>query len=114
MENQRKHILVFICIGLVVLAVGFFLEYDKSIPIQGASYELQTHKGDGLWYYEIYEDGQLLIRQEQIPAVRGAQYFRSEKDAQSTGRLVVKKLRERQTPSITISELNQHGITFKE
>lgn len=116
MENQLRHILAFIVIAVAIL---FFAIYSSTHQDDGkiaekGEYDLVAIQNEnGQWYYEIYGDTVLLIRQEHIPAVRGQQFFASKEDAEKTARLVIRKLNANQAPSVTINELFEHGITFK-
>ncbi len=115
MDNHLKHILVFSSIALIVVFLGVCTLRTKTMGQTEERYDLITaESSDRGWYYEIYHDTILLIRQRHIPAVKGLQYFVSEQDASKTGELVIDKLKKRQSPSVSISELYQYGITFKE
>lgn len=63
------------------------------------------------WGYQILKDGKLIIDQEQIPAIQGNQYFKSEEDALKTGELALKKIKGQIfPPTISIRELDSLGI----
>jgi hypothetical protein len=62
------------------------------------------------WGYNIYKEGKLFIRQEQVPAVQGTVPFASEQDAAAVAKEVVKKLNLGESPRITVAELQRLGV----
>jgi hypothetical protein len=74
--------------------------------------ELKTMAVDGGWGYQVVIDGKVFIDQKYIPCVRGGQRFQSEDEALKTGRLVLKKLRDGQMPTLKIQELDSIGVTY--
>ena len=63
------------------------------------------------WGYQILKDGKLIINQEQIPAIQGIQFFKSEEDAIKTGELALKKIKGQVfPPTISIQELDSLGV----
>ena len=71
----------------------------------------QTFKVDTGWGYKIYKNKKLFIYQNLIPAVNGHFLFKSQKDAEKTALLVIKKMtKEAGLPALTISELDSIGV----
>ena len=78
-------------------------------------YSLKCFQSDNdSWYYEIYYKDQLLIKQENIPSVKGAKKFKFKEDASKVGSLVIKKLEEGNAPTISFSELKKLNIHLGE
>lgn len=68
---------------------------------------------DKNWFYEVYNENHLIIKQQYIPGVQGRQYFQSKRDAEVIALLVVKKLQKGGNPNIEVSELEEFNINFK-
>lgn len=114
MKSQSKYILVILTVSILTLL--FF--YSKSLVkeksmLNKSSYALQVIEKDSLWIYEIYDKGNLFIRQEYIPAVKGKQVFTSKNDAEKIGNLVVTKLAKDEFPVISIADLDHNNIYFE-
>lgn len=115
MEDQLKHSITFLVIAIFVFVLGFILQNSITNSKDERGYELvMLENGHNQWSYEIYRDKDLLIRQVYIPAVKGNQYFNSKKDAEKTGRLVIDKLSNNASPSVSLYELFEQGIWFEE
>lgn len=65
--------------------------------------------GDGFGY-DITADNNILIKQENIPAIQQQKKFISYRQAEKAANVVVKKLNNRENPSISIEELKKLGI----
>ena len=74
----------------------FSLKYNKS--------------SNNYWSYDIYQENQLFIRQEFIPAIRGNKKFKSKEDASKVGLLVVDKLNKGKKPRISKTEIEDLKI----
>ncbi|OED40301.1 hypothetical protein AB832_03640 [Flavobacteriaceae bacterium (ex Bugula neritina AB1)] len=104
---------LFVCF---VIALGVMLTTYAITPNQETSiYEIQVKELSNKqgWYYEIYKEKKIIIKQESIPGISGFQNFKSERDAQKIAELVVQKLKHQITPSITPKELKICNIHFK-
>ncbi|WP_179352187.1 DUF4907 domain-containing protein [Winogradskyella vidalii] len=114
MKRPYNYIMVFLTITIVILLFFYLkLPHEKSTANPSESpYALQVIEQDSLWIYEIYEEGNLFIRQEFIPAVKGKQVFKSKKDAEAIGKLMVSKLANNEFPAISIADLNQNNIRY--
>lgn len=105
-----------ITIVITVISIVTVLLYNNSITkteTNNDSYELVVLNSDSTWVYKIFYENTLLIKQEYIPAVGGNQRFVSEEDAKRVGELMIKKLKNHKTPSITIKDLKINDISFK-
>ncbi len=99
-----KNILMAILLG--ISGVLFFSCKPQRVA------ELKTVAVEDGWSYEILIDNKVYIKQEYIPCVTGKQRFQSDADAQKTGRLVLKKLRDGQMPTLRVQELDSLGISY--
>lgn len=57
------------------------------------------------WGYEILIDQKIYISQKCIPVIDGNQVFKSKHDALKVGEIVIRKLRNNVTPTVTKEEL---------
>lgn len=112
MENSKKHSIAFSVIALVVLVIAMLLEARETTGTTAEDrYRLVLLKKDtGAWYYEIYDDRMLTIRQECVPGIPGNIDFLNRKSAETAGRLVLSKLRNGQLPVLSMEELEINGI----
>lgn len=81
-------------------------EEDKNIDSPHVT-EINTFLvQNGRYYgYEILIDGKVFIHQEQIPALKGIQYFQTEELAMKVGTAVKNKLDQNKHPGLTIEEV---------
>ncbi|GAA4112584.1 hypothetical protein GCM10022393_11110 [Aquimarina addita] len=114
MRMKMNYVLIFGIITFGVLFGTCFVSmgpgsdpYSKYYSLEVK--ELSDHYG---WYYEIYIDDTLLIKQKNIPGAYGYQFFKSKKDAKKIALLVVDKLVQEITPTITKAELDSCNIDF--
>ena len=97
-----------------VLAMFFLIGYGyNNLNEKKDQYVLKVEEKNNIWYYEIYLKNKLIIKQESIPAVKGKQPFSSKDDATRIGKLVLKKLFNKQNPTVSHEDLIQHNIEFK-
>ncbi|XLS29532.1 DUF4907 domain-containing protein [Flavobacteriaceae bacterium M23B6Z8] len=93
---------------------GFNHHLNKQPKDTTVVFELVVGKiNDHSWYYQIFRNGNLIIQQNTIPAARGTQFFTSYSDAFVIGNLVTEKLQRGENPKITVKELMEKGISFK-
>ena len=108
MTIKRTYSLIAIAALLVCIAVIFFYNH-RSRENQVYIYAEPFRSGDG-WGYNILADGKVHIHQPFMPAVPGRQEFKTEEDAMKVGRLVVKKITENLSPTISLKELDSMGL----
>jgi hypothetical protein len=70
------------------------------------NYRVKVFNSEHGWGYDILIKNKLIIHQPYMPTVSGQVAFGDKSLARKTGRLVVKKLQNNQSPSITKDELN--------
>ncbi|WP_299222232.1 DUF4907 domain-containing protein [uncultured Aquimarina sp.] len=112
MKEFLKYTIVFITIVTGVLVLSFFLQ--KETLKNDDVYTLKINeRAEKEWYYEVYSDSKLIIKQETIPGVSGIQHFKSKEEARKIGTLVITKLKSGNMPMISLNELKKYDITFK-
>ncbi|GAB5565508.1 MAG: DUF4907 domain-containing protein [Winogradskyella sp.] len=115
MKNLLKYVVVFFIIVISVFTITHFIsQQDESVKQSNNNITLHISKQENYWIYEIKRNDQLFIRQEYIPAVSGKQRFKTKKEVEIIGEIVLEKLSNRMNPTITIDDLKTNGITFKE
>ena len=62
------------------------------------------------WGYTISQNNKIIIKQTIIPAVQNSNSFKSETDALKVGRLVLEKLENNLSPTVTKNDLNLLSI----
>ena len=95
----------------VIVAIALIF---SAVWITKDSAAIYTHvfKTEAGYGYAIIDHGQILIRQEHIPAISEEIAFCSEEDAEKAGELVLKKITRRINPALSQEELNDLGIEF--
>lgn len=91
-----------LCVVLITGVIWSIVEEQTTY-----THVFKTESGFG---YAIIDHGQILIRQEYIPAIANHQSFCSETDAERVGELVLQKINRNLSPSITRQELQSLGI----
>lgn len=96
--TDRKKAIIF---ALFAVITGVLL----ILAGRGHFYDVELYKsGDG-WGYDILKKEKVYIHQPFMPAVEGEVPFPDKKSAGKAGRLVIKKIRNRELPSITQEEI---------
>ncbi|MBN2667202.1 MAG: DUF4907 domain-containing protein [Bacteroidales bacterium] len=99
MTDKKKKAFLITALFAVIIAVSFV------VARRGQFYEVALFRsGDG-WGYDILRKEKVYIHQPFMPAVEGEAPFRDKKSARKTGRLVVKKIRKHQLPSVSKEEI---------
>ncbi len=112
MKGILKYFIVFVTIAISVIAISFLIL--ESISEEEDLYTLELKKyNESEWYYEVYSDSKLIIKQETIPGVTGIQRFKSKEEAKKIGTLVITKMKSGIMPMISLNELKEYDITFK-
>ena len=101
-SKSRTHTLTLYIffISIVVIVPCFLLLFQPD-------YKLKIIKLESGWGYTISNDQGIFIYQENIPVYQGVRSFPSKSTAKKTGKLVLKKLRERKLPVVTKNDLDQ-------
>ena len=111
---MNHKLLKYLKVGLIVASINAICLFAVIFFNQKAEnmYSLELIQKDDSWCYQIFQNDQLFIRQEYIPAVSGNQSFKSYFDAKKIGELVVQKLNENKFPSVTLEELRLNNVKF--
>jgi len=75
---------------------------------------LQTFEVEKGWGFAIKINDKEFINQQRIPGIQGNYPFKSKEDAEKIGELMIKKLKERKMPSISLEELKEAKIELPE
>ena len=95
---NRKNFILFSLLGVILLSVLIFTG-------GGHKYNIELFKSGNGWGYDILKDNITYIHQPYIPAVAGQIPFPEKKSARKAGRLVIKKIRNHQSPALTQEEI---------
>ncbi len=114
--GNKKHSIAFLIIGITTLLIGTLLDSGnfqvKSIET-GYGLKLAENPTDKSWYYEIYNNGNLQIRQEYVPGISEKVRFASKREAERIGTIVLNRLNSGQFPVITEQDLEKNGISYQ-
>lgn len=111
MKTICRYISVFAVIVFGVLLVSYvFYSNQQKTENFNTEFSLVVKEQGSFWFYEIYRKDTLIIRQEYIPVVEGMQKFKSKKDAEVLGNVVLQKLLKNEYPIITKDELINSDI----
>lgn len=113
---NKKHSIAFLIIGIATLLIGTLLDSGnvqlKSVET-GYGLKLAKNPTDKSWYYEIYANGNLQIRQEYVPGISEKVRFASKIQAERIGTIVLNKLNNGRFPVITEQDLKKNGISYQ-
>ncbi|PKG43763.1 DUF4907 domain-containing protein [Psychroflexus sp. MES1-P1E] len=87
-----------ITIGLIVIT--FLLVANKDQSIGSKTFGVDTGFG-----YEITNKKKVLIKQNHIPAIQESKPFYSKEDADKVANLVISKLKNKKSPTVSLKEL---------
>ena len=91
--------------ALILALFAVILGVSVTLAGRGHFYDVELYKsGDG-WGYDILKKDNVYIHQPFIPAVEGEVPFPDKKSAKETGRLVIKKIRNNESPALTKKEV---------
>ncbi len=72
--------------------------------------EVKTFNEQNNWGYEVIKNGKCIIHQDCIPVLSGNMPFTNQEDAKKVGLLVLTKIKNKETPTVSAGELRQLGI----
>ena len=91
--------------ALILALFAVILGVSVTLAGRGHFYDVELYKsGDG-WVYDILKKDNIYIHQPFMPAVEGEVPFPDRKSAKKTGRLVIKKIRNRESPALIKEEI---------
>jgi len=103
MQTTTKHNIIVIAVStLMAISVPFIYRPVKKERINYKTF----HSGPG-WGYDIIMNGKLVIHQEWIPAIAEKKEFLNETQAKQTANLVILKLKNNKTPTLSKAEVDQ-------
>ena len=102
MITTTKHSIIVIILSIAIAAAIPFLYKHNERKISYQTF----HRGSG-WGYNIVVNGKLSIHQEYIPAIAEKKEFSTEIQAKETAQLVVYKLKNNKSPTLTKTEVEQ-------
>lgn len=111
MKDKIQHVIALVVIAIVVILIAVLMDlktqkhqFDDDLKL-----EIINTSNEG-WAYRILYHDKIIIYQKSIPALAGNTPFSSFEDAEKIGSLVVERLKNRQSPSITRADLEDLGI----
>ncbi len=110
MLKKGLYLLAFLAIIIIYFSYRSYNHSKQYVPEDKVKLEAFRSK-DG-WGYRIIKDGRTFINQSYIPAISGNHAFPTEEDALRVGKLVLRKVKELEIPSITVHELDSLGISI--
>ncbi len=111
MKEIFRYAIIFITIIFIMLLINYKVNETTKFTDE---YSLNVIKVDTFWIYEISKKDELFIRQEFIPVVEGKQVFKSKKDAEIIGEIVLKKLASNKIPAVTMEDIKSNKIIFND
>jgi len=95
---KKSYLTVFAFLLVIILT-------SVMLTIRGQSFNVELFRSGQGWGYDIMKNNKIYIHQPYIPVIEGEIPFSNRQSAKKTARLVVKKLKERNSPTITKEEL---------
>lgn len=97
MINRKRFLLFALFLIIILMAI--------TLTGRGHFYDVLVFKsGDG-WGYDITKKNKTFIHQPFIPAIEGEIPFSDKRSARKTGRMVIRKIRNHQSPAVTLEEI---------
>ncbi|VAW21476.1 hypothetical protein MNBD_BACTEROID01-609 [hydrothermal vent metagenome] len=110
MLKKGLYLLAFLAIIIIYFS---YRSYNHSKQyVAKDKLKLETFRSEDGWGYRIIKNGRTFINQSYIPAIPGNHAFLTEEDALRVGKLVLKKVKELEIPSITVHELDSLGVSI--
>ncbi|WP_181938010.1 MULTISPECIES: DUF4907 domain-containing protein [unclassified Arenibacter] len=105
---MKRILVAYILITVVAVSLLFsFSNYSLGTTKGKTPFHSQIFKVGSGYGYQIDLKGRILIKQEYIPILEGKRPFTTAKDAQRTANKVISKLLKKESPVLTISELEE-------
>lgn len=115
--NFRKYInpAFLLVVVIVLMFVSQILKHYNNLENNTPEdFVTETFKAEnGGFGYLIKLKGRVIIKQENIPAISSKVSFKTENDALKTAGLVVKKIKQKKVPTVTLHELDSLKIAVK-
>jgi hypothetical protein len=91
--------------ALILALFAVILGVSVTLAGRGHFYDVELYKSSDGWGYDILKKDNVYIHQPFMPAIEGEVPFPDKKSARKTGRLVIKKIRNRESPTLTKEEV---------
>lgn len=101
---MKKRTIIF---TVLIIASIFIVKLSN---ISSNEFDLEIHKVENGWGYNIFKKNKVIIKQDIIPGLPVKKPFATEKDAIVVGKLMVEKLKNKKKPSISYKELQINGV----
>jgi hypothetical protein len=113
-----KKILLFLCIGAFIACSTEpkeVLNETETPSIKNKTTTEYTYltvqNQNSEWGYQLFKDGQLMINQQNIPAIQGNKGFSSKNDAEKIATYILEKVKKGEfPPTISVEELDSLGV----
>jgi len=97
-DKNKKIVLTFALFTAIIAA-------SAALAGRGHFYDVVSYRsGDG-WGYDIIRKGKVRIHQPFMPAIEGEKPFPDKVSARKTARLVIRKMKNREMPSVKPEEI---------
>lgn len=90
--------------GIILLMILTFIVY---ILESHTTFSYQVLEVNGGYGYQVSKSGKTIIKQTFIPTKNGYSVFLKKAQAESAGKLVVKKLNEQKNPALSYNEVEK-------
>ncbi|WP_196884925.1 DUF4907 domain-containing protein [Aureivirga sp. CE67] len=101
-----KKIMKFVVLKILMVILYFSCNQNTK------EFELSITQQNQGYGYEIIRQGKLFIKQEHIPVIDCKKSFETKQDAENTAETVLKKIKNKKSPTITKEELVRLGINI--
>lgn len=105
MKNNKKYSLLIVS---VFLFIGIGLTWG--IYTKHPGYQVETFAVTGGYGYQIRQEGKVIIRQPNIPAIQGNKPFATQEQALTVGNIVKERVEQKKDFSISVQELRKLNI----
>jgi len=106
----KRKIVVVLMLVFVAASVFWFVKFD--VFKASNPFKSEIIRVDNGYGYQISYHSKLLIKQEYIPEIQLNKTFCTEQDAEKVAHLVCEKLYKKESPKITLENLNQLNINL--
>lgn len=106
MKNTTKLLRLLLIVSSFSIVIFIFL---KAVQPKDCLSFTVYEVNDG-WGYDIQCEEETVIHQPFVPAVPGFSAFKSEDKARETAQFVIKKLRQKRSPQLTVADLKNLNV----
>ncbi len=106
---KKNWSLLLLLLVVCVVSVNFASKKKSSDKIR---LSVKTFSMNNGWGYDVLSNDSIYIHQQYIPVIEGNRAFVNENQARIIGSLVIKKLKEKKLPIISLKELDSCKISY--